>query len=267
MLLEYFSKPKFNSAKPDVTSLPWVLTTTSFWIIVCRISILPIFSHCHPKPPSWIQNSLMFFHIQSISKTWKLFLYIQQLLTANSGFLITAIFFLIKYILSRQAPTTIIQNMDRGFITFSCPFNQMESLPRSFIYNSFHHFKKKVSWCPFWPIIFIAYQNVSSDIQWAFATCLHHWAISFSNKNLCSHPCWSSLTTAPDLPFPLLFWSCRSLALRKPKLRFLKVKKTSLFLIGVERLHVDYELVVWRINWKLFLIIRNQSIRILSTPV
>lgn len=89
------------------------------------------------SPKTLILNSELshVLHVQSISNTWKLFLYIQKLLTANSEFsfpciLTTAIFFLINYFSLWHAPVMIIQNMDRGLIMFACPFNQMESSSR-----------------------------------------------------------------------------------------------------------------------------------------
>lgn len=171
------------------------------------------------SPQTLILNSEVshVLHVQSISNAWKLFLYIQKLLTANSGFsspciLTTAISFLINYFSLWWAPVMIIQNMDRGLIMFACPFNQMESSPRYLHPKFISLLKKKINLRGFFDTFLTCnlYCLSTSKLWYStlqLATCPYHWAISFSNKNLCSHPSFSSLRTAPDLPFPLLFWS------------------------------------------------------------
>lgn len=206
------------------------------------------------SPQTLILNSEVshVLHVQSISNAWKLFLYIQKLLTANSGFsspciLTTAISFLINYFSLWWAPVMIIQNMDRGLIMFACPFNQMESSPRYLHPKFISLLKKKLIWevflIPFWLVIFIAYQHLSSDIQLCnlqLAPITEQFLFQTRIYALTQvSPRWEQL---PIYHFPCCFEVSHSLALRKPELRFIKVKSNSLFLIGIEWL--TFKLVI-----------------------
>lgn len=133
-----------------------------------------------------------------------------------------------------------IQNMDTGIILFACPFNQMKSFPRYLHLQFIPSLKKNESGVFFDSFLTYNLYCLSKCELW-YSVGLCNFSPPLSNffvkqESLLSHPCSSSLRIAPDLPFPLLFWSSHSLALRKPELRFLKVKNNNLILIGIEGL-------------------------------